>query len=62
MIVAQEIGLCDMGISDIGLASSLESFEQMTLILAMLVITSTDPNVFVHSKWNTGNQIAKIFT
>ena len=51
-----------MSISDIDLASSWESFEQKTLISAMLVITSSNPNVFVHSKWNTGSQIARIFT
>ena len=62
MVVAQGMFLCDLSISDIGSASSWKSFEQKTLVSAMLVITSTNPNVFVPSKWNTGSQIARIFT
>lgn len=55
------MSLCDWSISGTSFASSWKAFEHAS-VPAMLVITSSNPDVFVPSKWDTGSQIARIFT
>lgn len=59
MQLVQGVQPCDLSVTDTGLANS---WKLKTPVPAMLVITSLNPNEFVPSKWNIGNQIATIFT